>query len=382
MKRWLLVAPDLGIEPGPTYRPGGLQSMGRMIVRALAEQPWLRSLSVWSLADANAALKEALPLLLRGHAHAGLALSVRGFSGRRARLAAALLLRRRAFDHVMFVHVGVGSLAWLLPRGRHSLWQVGIDVWMPLRGARRRALEHARPLLSISHSTDARMRELNPWAPTARVVHLGLEPDEAWADAGPDAGAAVAHVESREPVALMVGRLSVADRYKGYDLVIAGWPQVLARVPAARLVVVGDGDDRGRLEDAARALPGDAGRRIAFLGRASHGDLREAYRTARLFVLPSTNEGFGLVHLEAMRAGLACIASRDAAAEIVVDGVTGYVVDPQPGAVAEAVGRLLEDGPLAARLGAAGRQRLATTFTYAAFRDRLVLALEDAAVAP
>lgn len=380
MTHWLLVAPDLGVEPGPTYRPGGLQSMGRMIARALAELPSLERLTIWSLADAHDALAQALPLLLRAHVHAGLTLTVRGFGGRRWALAVALLRRRSSFDHVMFVHVGVGRLASLLPRGRHSLWQVGIEVWEPLRGARRRALEQARPLLSISRSTDARRREVNPGAPPGTVVHLGLEPDDVWADAATPPAPAAGH--ARSPVALMVGRLSVADAYKGYDRVIAGWPRVLARVPEARLMVIGDGDDRGRLERLARELAGPSSASIRFLGRASHRELLEAYEQARVFVLPSTGEGFGLVHLEAMRAGLACIASRDAAAEIVVDGVTGYVVDPEPEAVAEALARLLGDAALASRMGAAGRERLERTFTYAAFRDRLHAALRQTGVAP
>lgn len=378
MKRWLLVAPDLGMEPGPRYRPGGLQSMGRMIARALAESPTLTHLTIWSLADEDAVVQATLPVLLQGYRHAGLTLDVRAFGGRRLRMALALLRRRRAFDHVMFVHIGVGTLSRVLPARRHSLWQVGVDVWMPLKGARRRALETAHPLLSISASTDQRMRALNPWAPPGHVVHLGLEPSEAWSDAT-EVGEA-APIATRPPVALMVGRLSTADRYKGYDLAIQGWPAVLARVPDARLVIVGDGDDRARLEAQARGLPGGAGERIAFLGRAPHRELQAAYQAARLFVLPSTGEGFGLVHLEAMRAGLPCIASHDAAAEIVMDGVTGFVVDPTAPAVAAAMTRLFSDPALAAKLGAAGRARLETTFTYTAFRDRLQRTLAEAGV--
>jgi glycosyltransferase involved in cell wall biosynthesis len=89
--------------------------------------------------------------------------------------------------------------------------------------------------------------------------------------------------------------------------------------------------------------------------------------------MPSRGEGFGLVYLQAMRAGIPCLGSRDdAAADVIVDGETGLLVPRQdPDAISGALGRLLTDEPMRRRLGAAGRRRFESTFTYPRFRARL-----------
>ncbi|MGE0192633.1 MAG: glycosyltransferase family 4 protein [Planctomycetota bacterium] len=372
MTHTLVVASDLGFRAGPAFAPGGLQSMGRMIVRALVDGLGPDEVTVWSLSDDHEVMRAGLAAMLQRELHGrrGLAASG-GYGGKKGSLALGLLGHRRRFERILFVHVGVGSAARLLPRGRHGLYLVGIEVWEPLRGGRRTCVERAAPLLSISEHTARRMKEVNPWAPDAKVVHLGLEPDPPWAR---PAAAAALRPDGAVPRAVTVGRLSAADAYKGYDKVIASWPLVTQRVPQAHLVVVGDGDDRSRLEALARDLPGQAGRSISFAGRLDGDQLQATYAASDAFVLPSTGEGFGLVHLEAMRAGLPCICSHDASSEIVVDGETGFVVDPTPEAVGEALARLLGNREAARRLGEAGRARLEAQFTYEAFRERFLAA--------
>ena len=94
-------------------------------------------------------------------------------------------------------------------------------------------------------------------------------------------------------------------------------PPLLAARPGARLVVAGDGDDRPRLEARAAAL--GLGGAVLFTGFVSEATLAELYRRAAVFVMPSLGEGFGLVYLEAMRAGKPCVAARGSAAEEVVE---------------------------------------------------------------
>src|SRR5262249_54088385 len=117
------------------------------------------------------------------------------------------------------------------------------------------------------------------------------------------------------PFALIVGRMMAEERYKGHDLLIDIWPSVVAAVPGAGLVVVGDGDDRARLHARAASL----GDRVSFTGHVSDGALARLYRDCAFFVMPSRDEGFGLVFLEAMQAGKACIGAMGAAAEVISD---------------------------------------------------------------
>lgn len=378
MARVLLVVPDLGLVPGPGYAPGGLQKMGRMVARALADMPQVEHLSVWSLKDSDACMQEVLPQVLQPSALHPAGASMRGFSSGRVRMSMHFLRRGRSFDHAMFLHVGVGAMACALPAGSYSLWLVGKECTQRLPWLQARAVRRARPLLSISRYTADEMRRHNPWASGAEVVHLGMEPEAAWLAGGaPEGTPAVAGCPAgqRAPIVLTVGRLSRDDRYKGYDKLIAAWPAVVAQHPAARLRIVGDGDDRTDLQRAAHALPEPARSQVDFLGRVAHAQLQALYREARVFALPSTQEGFGLVHLEAMEAGTPCICSRDAAQEVVEHEVTGLVVDQDAAAVASAVTRLLGDPALCDRMGAAGKSRLEQRFTYEAFRARLAASL-------
>jgi phosphatidylinositol alpha-1,6-mannosyltransferase len=214
-----------------------------------------------------------------------------------------------------------------------------------------------------SEHTARRFRQANPGfsgRPIA-VCHLGVGAADA---------ARSPMISARDvagPFALIVGRLAGSERYKGHDVLIDLWPRIRDAVPDARLVVAGDGDDRARLEAKAAAL----GPPVRFLGRVSDQALDALYRDCAFFVMPSRDEGFGLVFLEAMRAGKACIGGAGAAAEVIEDGVTGLVVDAtDEGEIEKAVVRLFLEPETRARMGGAGAERVAREFTEAHFRRR------------
>jgi phosphatidylinositol alpha-1,6-mannosyltransferase len=171
-------------------------------------------------------------------------------------------------------------------------------------------------------------------------------------------------------------RLAVANRYKGHDQLVDAWPRVVASQPDAMLWIVGEGDDASRLRERISVLPAPARHQVHLLGRLDHASLLDRYARARVFAMPSTGEGFGLVFVEAMRAGLPCIASFDSAAEIVNDEQTGFVVEQEADALADACLKLLGNDAMADRFSQAGRSRYETQFTYPAFRDRFLRSVE------
>jgi glycosyltransferase involved in cell wall biosynthesis len=339
----------LVVTPGITGADG-ISAMSRLVAGALAFA------RVLSLTDSRSAT-------------AGEGVGLIGAGASRLRFASRVLALalRRDESHgapsrdVVCLHLRLAPAArFLAGRGaRLTIVLVGIEAWRPLRELERRALERADRILAISAHTLRRFRLANPrFAGRAiSVCHLGV-------------GDAVAAPTSGEagPFALIVGRLAAAERYKGHDLLIEMWPRIAAQCPGARLVVAGDGDDRPRLERVAAAL----GNAVRFTGRASEAQLAALYRDCAFFVMPSSDEGFGLVFLEAMRAGKACIGAPGSAAELIEDGLTGFVVDPNmPEQVEKAVVRLFQDPELVARLGRAGAQRWAGEFTEEAFAKRL-----------
>ena len=122
---------------------------------------------------------------------------------------------------------------------------------------------------------------------------------------------------------LFVGRLVPS---KGVDVVIRAFGAVLRRLPEARLMIAGDGDQRLYLERLARFL--GLRQRVSFLGWKSPAELARLYRASAVTSVPSLYEPFGLVALEAMACGRPVVVSRvGGLAEIVEDGVSGYTVE-------------------------------------------------------
>jgi phosphatidylinositol alpha-1,6-mannosyltransferase len=168
---------------------------------------------------------------------------------------------------------------------------------------------------------------------------------------------------SASPVILTIGRLQ--NRYKGFDVMLRAMPLVLASVPDAQWVVLGDGRLRSEVE--ATANRAGFGARVSFRGRVSDAERDEWLARARVFAMPSrvpaggAGEGFGIVYLEAGRFGVPSVAGREGgAAEAVLDGITGTLVDPRDHIeVAEALTRLLLDDDMCRRYGAAARERAA-----------------------
>lgn len=123
-------------------------------------------------------------------------------------------------------------------------------------------------------------------------------------------------VHGDAPVMLCVGRLAAE---KSLGLALQAFRALQARMPAARMVMVGDGPQRGALED---AFPD-----VIFAGTRRGEELAAHYASADVFLFPSLTETFGNVVLEAMASGLAVVAfDRAAAQEHVANGISGLVV--------------------------------------------------------
>jgi phosphatidylinositol alpha-1,6-mannosyltransferase len=371
-RRVLVVTTDSGVAEDGTYRPGGLQLFSRLVVRALAESTRLDQLGVLSLRDSKRAMDSTFTDLMAASRTAKLDLRTHGCGGSRVQLGLTYMRERRRYDLALFLHINVARLALLTPFSRLSLWLVGIEVRRRLALHERTVVRMADPLLSISDFSTAEMQRFNPDLPDAKTIHLSVEPDERWLKDSPSSASPQGYTAARRDKAvLVVARLATANRYKGHDQLIDAWPRVVAGQPGARLWIVGEGDDAARLRERAGCLPEPARSQVELLGKLDHAALLDRYARARVFAMPSTGEGFGLVFVEAMRAGLPCIASFDSSAEVVRDQETGFVVQQEPGAIAEACLKLLGDDHLADRFSAAGRARYETQFTYPAFRDRL-----------
>jgi phosphatidylinositol alpha-1,6-mannosyltransferase len=310
-------------------------------------------------------------LSLDGGDAPGVEAAVRSFDGSQRRLALALWRRQVSGRRTAYVFdlLGPARAQAYLPAALRAPYLVpllGIEVWQPLGRDRRRALANATVRFAISAHTLERARAFCPPLDGTAVLSLALEERK-------PAGEADSSLLDRlgRGFLLIAGRMAPGERYKGHDQLLEAMPRLLAAHPGARLVVAGGGGDRPRLEAKAAAL--GLGGAVSFTGFVSEATLAELYGRCAAFVMPSRGEGFGLVFLEAMRAGKPVLAARASAAEeIVEDGGTGLLVDPDDrNELAAALSRLLAEPEAAQRLGEAGRERWRREFGVERFRERL-----------
>ncbi|MBX3726375.1 MAG: glycosyltransferase [Xanthomonadales bacterium] len=276
-------------------------------------------------------------------------------------------LIRRWRPQLLHLHLPNPSAFWALalPSARRLPWLIHWHADVPhdalslrLRllypGYRRletALLRRARRVVATSAAYAASSRPLAPWQDKVRVLPLGLA----------DGRAAAATMEAWPAGTglrvLFVGRFSY---YKGIDHLL----EAVAATPGVQLLLIGDGDLARPVRE--RAARPDLAGRVALPGSLDDAALATALAAADVLCLPSIerSEAFGMVLLEAMRAGVPCLATRvpgSGMTEVLAaDGPepAGLVVPPaDPRALAEALGRLRDDPLLRARLGQAGARR-------------------------
>ena len=239
---------------------------------------------------------------------------VRGFGGGRLKFVASLIGAARTATHIVHDFVGTARAQSLIfPRRPYAVWAHGIEVWDNPRPSHLKALRRADLVLVNSAYTLERASEALQGARNVRLCRLGTTSDDAPDHVGPSPG---------PPTVLLLGRIDPSFP-KGHALLISMWPLVVAAVPNARLLFAGGGPALAQARDLAARSP--AASSIEVAGFVPAQDLETIWRRATVFAMPSYEEGFGLVFIEAMRRGIPVIASReDAGQEINLDGATGY----------------------------------------------------------
>lgn len=176
------------------------------------------------------------------------------------------------------------------------------------------------------------------------------------------------------PLCLSVGRLA---REKNQAFLLAAFARILRDLPAARLLLVGEGDDRPRLERLAAAM--GIRESVRFAGAVPHEAITGYYLAADLFLFPSTSETQGIVVLEALAAGLPVVAvSSEAAADLLLDGEGGLMTPGGSEAFAAGVVTLWEKPERRRAMGGTGRN-IAAQYAPDATAARLLELYEELA---
>jgi len=309
------------------------------LVRAVA--PW-RDLR--ALRETERLLRERRPAVV--HAHTSKAGFILCRAARRAGVPAVVL---SPHGHILGASAqipGVPSAGW-----RRRI----------LAHLARRSAEDADLVLCPNESEREEGIALGMWrAERAVVVPNGIDterfrPADSAADRAAARRALGIAVDGR-----VVGAVARLTREKGIDLAI----EAIAALPGVRLILVGDGPERGELEGRARAL--GVADRVDFLGMRD--DLPALYPAFDALLVPSRTEAHGLVAAEALACAVPVVAARvGGLRSIVLEGKCGLFAPPEDAAAfAAALRRVLEDPPWAERLGRQGRAHITLRWSLAA----------------
>ncbi len=307
---------------------GGIEAYTEAVVQTLAAATGSHKVTVLAKHDRTRTLRAGLPGAVKGTGTGSIPLRARtpAFAG--------LLFAKAAVDRpdlIISTHLNFSPVAaWLKQRFGIPFWLSlhGVDAWNLTHRARVHALKAADLLLPVSEYTRDRVAREQGIAPEKfRLLSNTFDP-AAW-QIGPKPQYLLEryNLAVDQPVILTVGRLAANEAYKGQDRILRILSEVRRRISEVRYLIVGDGDDRPRLERI--ATEEGVAELVTFAGRVPAEELADHYRLCDLFAMPSTGEGFGIVFLEAMACGKPVIGgNRDAAVDALRGGELGVLVDP------------------------------------------------------
>jgi phosphatidylinositol alpha-1,6-mannosyltransferase len=334
---------------------GGISRVARLTFQAAVDGGYV----VQGLAAQDSPKSEGLPS------------GVEVFSGSRLKFVLACQKALITHKHMIYDFPGTARahFAWARYLRPYAVWIHGIEVWEELNPQRLKKIAQAHTLFANSHYTKMRASALHGAVfDNAKVCWLGTLEDEA---------GSVSNMRSNgPPIVLIVGRIE-RGRDKGHDALIDSWPSVVAALPDARLVMVGNCNRFGEIQEKVARSP--ARMNIDLAGHVTEPVLASYFANASVYAMPSYGEGFGLVYIEAMRYSLPVITSTtDAGHEVIVDGETGYAVDmDKPEMLTDRLINLLQNRDLAAAMGRQGLDRWRSEFCYSKFRQRFAPMLAE-----
>lgn len=264
----------------------------------------------------------------------------------RIRMAGALLkyLLQKRPQRVFCGHIKLAALiqTFCKPLGiPYTVLTYGKEVWEVLPNKERRALAAAKDIWTISRYSRDQACAANGIDPNmVRMLPCAIDGDKFTPGAKlPELVTKYGLTDAK--VIMTVARLWSGDIYKGVDVTIRALPKILQVFPEVKYLVIGRGDDQPRLAQLAQDL--GASDRVVFAGFVPTADLMAHYRLADAYIMPS-QEGFGIVYLEAMACGIPVLSGdNDGSADPLQDGKVGWRVPHRdPEAVAAACIQILQ----------------------------------------
>lgn len=204
----------------------------------------------------------------------------------------------------------------------------GVEAWDIQRPALKKALHYADRIIAVSHYTrDRLLKEQNLDPDKVSLLPNTFDSNRFTISPKPQKLLRRYCLSVDLPIILTVARLDKKEQYKGYDRIIKALPNIRARLPNVRYILVGQGNDRPRIEKLIEQL--NLQDCVTLAGFIPDDELVEHYNLCDVFAMPSQGEGFGIVYLEALACGKPVLGgNQDGAIDALCNGELGALVDP------------------------------------------------------
>lgn len=242
-------------------------------------------------------------------------------------LALVMCLWQKRPQQVFCGHINLAVLIKTIcqPLGiPYTVLTYGKEVWEPLNNSEKKALASANAIWTISRYSRDRACATNNLEPTKiKMLPCAIDGNK-FTPGAKQPELLEKYGLSGAKVLMTVARLWSGDIYKGVDVTIRALPHIAAVFPEVKYLIVGRGDDQPRLAQLAESL--GVSDRVVFAGFVPTEQLIPHYRLADAYIMPS-QEGFGIVYLEAMTCGVPVLSGDDdGSADPLQDGKLGWRV--------------------------------------------------------
>lgn len=307
---------------------GGIEKFNKSFLKALHE------LSVDGILDADA--KSAYDCHTDERYFSRM--RFKGFGGNKVLFTLCAIRRGWQYDVLVLGHLNLAFIGYSLKRIKPTIRLViiahGVEVWDRQLGLKKKALESADFILSVSNFTKQRILENNPTVvpDKIRIFPNTLDPyfNPPRVFQKPQYLLDRYHLTVDHRILLTVTRLSSSEKYKGYDNLIQSMPHLSKINPAIRYMLCGRAG-RGENERLQNIINLTGTENLVTLtGFVQDDELIDHYLLADVFVMQSKKEGFGIVFIEALACGRKVIAGNaDGSVDALLQGELGTLIDPK-----------------------------------------------------
>lgn len=319
-------------------KTGGIEKVNRTILKCLSNIDDSLFAEAWSLYD-NHNDTNYFPQYL-----------FKGFNQDKLKYVINLIKNNKKWDKIIVGHINLAPIIRIMkvinPKLKVILMAHGIEVWDGLNSSKNWLLRNADKIVAVSNHTKNRIvKESNISTERIEVLSNCLDPffPKEFNDKKPAYLLDRYKIGSHTKIILTITRLNSQEGYKGYNRVIEALDKIANedRTINYKYLLCGSYDqqefERINTLIVERNLKG----KVVLTGFIAESELIDHYNLADVFIMPSSQEGFGIVYIEAAASGLQVIAGNaDGSAEALMNGKIGHLVNPE--SIEEIFAKLLE----------------------------------------